>query len=47
MLGLNKSFKAKFVRQFLAGESLIAKAIEAYHQSVEKSQFPSATESFE
>jgi 3-methyl-2-oxobutanoate hydroxymethyltransferase len=47
MLGLNKSFKAKFVRQFLKGESLIASAIEDYHQSVSKSEFPSATESFE
>lgn len=47
MLGLNKSFKAKFVRNFLSGESLIAKAISEYHESVTKLNFPNKSESFE
>jgi 3-methyl-2-oxobutanoate hydroxymethyltransferase len=47
MLGLNKSFKVKFVRQFLNGESLISQAIEQFHENVSKSQFPSNSESFE
>jgi 3-methyl-2-oxobutanoate hydroxymethyltransferase len=47
MLGLNKSFKAKFVRNFLNGEALISKALNDYHACVTNQSFPNQSESFE
>lgn len=47
LLGLNGSFRPKFLRQFLNGGELIKDAIEDYHQAVLNKTYPSVEESYE
>jgi 3-methyl-2-oxobutanoate hydroxymethyltransferase len=46
LLGLEPSFKPKFVRQYLNLNELITKAVASYIEDVEKSQFPNEHESY-
>jgi 3-methyl-2-oxobutanoate hydroxymethyltransferase len=46
LLGLNTSFKPKFVKQFLNGAALFGDAIEQYNKAVRKGEFPDAGHSF-
>jgi len=46
LLGLEPSFKPKFVRQYLNLNELITKAVASYIDDVEKGQFPSEHESY-
>jgi len=47
MLGLNKSFKPKFVRHYMNGEEAFLEAFERFHQDVVAKKFPSIEESYE
>lgn len=46
LLGLEPSFKPKFVRQYLNLNELITKAVASYIEDVEKGQFPNEHESY-
>jgi 3-methyl-2-oxobutanoate hydroxymethyltransferase len=46
LLGLEPSFKPKFVRQYLNLNELITKAVATYIEDVEKGQFPNELESY-
>ncbi len=46
MLGLNREFKPKFVRQFAAGAELIEGALNDYADAVRSGAFPTAEESY-
>lgn len=46
LLGMNSSFKPRFVRQYLNGEELIREAVTRYHREVTEGAFPSEKESF-
>ena len=46
MLGLNKSFKPKFVKNYLQGADLILNALNTYHKEVEGEAFPTPKESY-
>lgn len=46
LLGLNSSFKPRFVRDYLNGEELIRAALTRYHEDVQSGAFPSEKESF-
>lgn len=46
MLGMNPTFQAKFVREFMAGFDLIQKAVNDYVMAVKQHDFPSKDESF-
>jgi len=47
LLGLNKDFKPKFVRQYLNGAEQFKTAIENYAQDVRTKSFPNVNESYE
>ena len=47
LLGMNKDFRPKFVRQFLSGQHLVVEALNNFHQAVVSGDFPSLKESFE
>ena len=47
LLGMNKDFRTKFVRQFLSGQHLVVEALNNFHQAVVSGDFPSLKESFE
>jgi 3-methyl-2-oxobutanoate hydroxymethyltransferase len=46
LLGMNKEFKPRFVRQYLQGEDLISDAISKYHHDVVEGVFPAEGETF-
>jgi 3-methyl-2-oxobutanoate hydroxymethyltransferase len=46
MLGMNKDFKPKFLRQYLDGHNLVKNAINSYHQDVQEQIFPTSDESY-
>lgn len=46
MLGLNKNFKPKFVKNYLQGADLLVNAMNTFHSEVEKEIFPSPQESY-
>jgi len=46
LLGLEPSFKPKFVRQYLNLNELITKAVQSYIEDVSNSQFPNEHESY-
>ncbi|MBN1639051.1 MAG: 3-methyl-2-oxobutanoate hydroxymethyltransferase [Ignavibacteriales bacterium] len=46
MLGLNKEFKPKFLREYLNGFELIKTAIENYDNEVKSKKFPTEKESY-
>ena len=46
LLGMNPSFRPKFVRQFMDGYDLIKGAFEAYVGAVRERSFPDDSESF-
>ena len=46
-LGMNKEFKAKFVRPYMDGATLIEKAVAEFCQDVQIKNFPSTQESYE
>lgn len=46
LLGFNQAFKPKFLKTYLDAETLILKALEAYHQEVRQGAFPSADQSY-
>ena len=46
MLGMNTSFKPKFVRHFLNGEALIIQAVEDYHLQTKSGKYPNETETY-
>jgi 3-methyl-2-oxobutanoate hydroxymethyltransferase len=46
MLGMNPSFKPKFLRTYLDGFELIKNALNDYHQEVNKKEFPTEKESY-
>lgn len=46
LLGLNKQFKPKFVRQFADGAQIFTHALNQYHNCVLDSSFPNDDESF-
>jgi 3-methyl-2-oxobutanoate hydroxymethyltransferase len=46
LLGMNPSFKPKFVRHFLNGEEQLRNALKQYHASVSEGSFPTANESY-
>lgn len=46
MLGLNDGFKPKFLKNYLAGAELVKKAVNQYHEEVQKMVFPSERESY-
>lgn len=47
LLGMNKDFKPKFVRQFLNGEKVIGEALKNYDVEVKSKTFPLESESFQ
>lgn len=47
LLGLNKGFKPKFLRQFLNGHELMEKALNEFNQTVKDKTFPSESESYQ
>lgn len=46
MLGLNKEFKPKFLREYLNGYDLIKQAIENYNSDIKLKKFPTEKESY-
>lgn len=46
LLGMNPSFKPKFVRHFLNGEETLRNALKQYHQGVTEGTFPNNQESY-
>lgn len=46
LIGLDPSFKPKFVRQYLNAHSLISAAVKQYHEDVKSGGFPSEKESY-
>jgi 3-methyl-2-oxobutanoate hydroxymethyltransferase len=46
LLGMNPSFKPKFVRHFLNGEEQLRNALKHYHAGVSDGTFPSTNESY-
>ncbi len=46
-LGMNKDFKARFVRPYLDGAALVETAVAAFCQDVQEQKFPSNEESYE
>jgi 3-methyl-2-oxobutanoate hydroxymethyltransferase len=46
LLGMNPTFKPKFVRHFMTGEDAFKNALNAYHESVLNRSFPSEAESY-
>jgi 3-methyl-2-oxobutanoate hydroxymethyltransferase len=46
LLGMNPSFKPKFVRHFLNGEEIVRSALKAYHSGVSDGSFPTESESY-
>jgi 3-methyl-2-oxobutanoate hydroxymethyltransferase len=46
LLGMNPSFKPKFVRHFLNGEEQLRNALKHYHAGVAEGSFPNAQESY-
>jgi 3-methyl-2-oxobutanoate hydroxymethyltransferase len=46
LLGMNPSFKPKFVRHFLNGEEQLRNALKGYHAGVAEGTFPNAQESY-
>lgn len=46
MLGLNKDFRPRFVRQFSSLEAELNRAFQSFHQEVEAESFPNQQESF-
>ncbi|MBN2571901.1 MAG: 3-methyl-2-oxobutanoate hydroxymethyltransferase [Ignavibacteriales bacterium] len=46
MLGLNKEFKPKFLREYLNGFELIKQAIDNYNSDIKSKKFPSEKESY-
>jgi 3-methyl-2-oxobutanoate hydroxymethyltransferase len=46
LLGMNPSFKPKFVRHFLNGEESLRGALQQYHQDVTHGTYPNAQESY-
>lgn len=47
LLGLNKNFKPRFVRQFAQGHDWMQKAVENYSQAVDDHSFPSNDEAYQ
>ncbi len=47
LLGFNTGFRAKFVRRYMDGASLIQSALESFHADVIAGQFPSPQETYE
>lgn len=45
-LGMNTSFKPRFVRHFMNGEKELMSAITNYHNAVKSGEFPTADESY-
>lgn len=46
LLGMNPSFKPKFVRHFLSGEETLRTALKSYHDGVVAGSYPAASESY-
>ncbi len=46
LLGVNTSFRPKFVRTWMDGSTLIREALDAYHRDVTSGQFPNGEESY-
>jgi 3-methyl-2-oxobutanoate hydroxymethyltransferase len=46
LLGVNTSFRPKFVRTWMDGSTLIREALDAYHRDVTSGQFPNSEESY-
>ncbi len=46
MLGINKEFKPRFLRQYLQLHELIEKAVQTYIRDVKERNFPSDNESY-
>lgn len=46
MLGMNTSFKPRFVRHFMSGEPLLSEALTKYHNAVKTGEFPLENESY-
>ena len=46
MLGMNTSFKPKFVRHFLNGEALIIQSVEDYHLQTKLGKYPNEAETY-
>ncbi|MCD4750632.1 MAG: 3-methyl-2-oxobutanoate hydroxymethyltransferase [Thermoanaerobaculales bacterium] len=46
LLGVNTSFRPKFVRTWMDGSTLIRDALQAYHRDVTSGQFPNGQESY-
>ncbi len=46
LLGVNTSFRPKFVRTWMDGSTLIREALDAYHRDVTSGQFPNGRESY-
>jgi 3-methyl-2-oxobutanoate hydroxymethyltransferase len=46
LLGMNKEFKPRFVRQYMNGEEIITSALSQFHKDVLEGAFPSDAESF-
>ncbi len=46
LLGFNKEFRPRFVRQFAQGYDWMSQALQSYNQSVQSANFPSEEESF-
>lgn len=47
LIGLDPTFKPKFVRQYLNAHSLITAAVKQYHEDVKSGGFPNEGESYE
>ena len=47
LLGMNKSFKPKFLRHYMNGHEQVSNALNQYHNDVSSGQFPSINESYE
>ena len=46
LLGMNKEFKPKFLRQYLKGYPLLREALQSYDHQVKRGEFPSKKESY-
>ncbi len=46
LLGMNRAFRPRFVRQYLNGSTVMAEAVTHYIQDVKKGRFPSEEESY-
>jgi 3-methyl-2-oxobutanoate hydroxymethyltransferase len=46
LLGMNLSFKPKFLRRFFDAETHFKKAFQEFHESVQNKSFPTKEESY-